>query len=122
MEAINEQITENNKVIKSYEDEINKIKLDRSLLISSMNNSNAKYDEWDNAVLVCSKYDEFCRSLLPDKDTTDTLDTMIARLKVEYESINKQINDTKTTLQTAQKLRFEFESKLSKIKSLKINL
>ena len=117
MNTINEQIIENNTRIKSHEDEINKIKSDRSLQIESMNESNIKCEKWNNAVLLCSKYDEFCQSLLSNTSlNTDPL-SVIAQMKIEYDSVNKQINDIKSTLQTIQKQRFELESKLSKIKS-----
>jgi len=114
-DKINIQIVENDKKIKSHEDEINKIEIYRNTQIESMNNSNTAYEKWNNAVSVCAKYDEFCQSLL--SDTSEDIKSVIDRMKSEYDSINNQINDLKSTLQIKQKQCFELESKLSKIKS-----
>lgn len=126
-DKINVQIAENDKTIKSHEDEINKIEIYRNTQIESMNNSNTAYDKWNNAVSVCAIYDEFCQSLLSNIILSDgstrrgnkleDIKSVLDQMKSEYDSINNQINDLKSTLQVKQKECFELESKLSKIKS-----
>jgi DNA repair exonuclease SbcCD nuclease subunit len=113
---INTQIAENNKKIKSHEDETNRIKIERNTQIESMNNSNTIYDKWNNAVLVCTKYNEFCKSVLSDSTSGD-IKTVIDNMKLEYDMVINQINNNKSTLLSKQKQLFEFESNLSKIKS-----
>ena len=115
MSQIQTQISENNAMIIANEDKINQIKMDRTVKIDGMNKSNSEYDKWNNAVSICTKYDEFCATITG----TDALhlSDKIEYMKSEYDKINDRIKNTKIVVQSKQTEVFRLESKLSKMKS-----
>ena len=114
MSKLQNRIADNNKMMKTHEDKISKIKSDRADQIEMMNKSNLEYDKWNSAVSICAKYSEFCATIV---GTATSLEDKINALKLEFETLNIRIKSTKDTIQMKQTLVFNLESKISKIKS-----